>query len=113
MSSFLAPYTQSVGMTTAAWMRLPIQPLPVKALTPTQELRGELWPTRRPSPAACADPYIHVVRLGGALYVEDGHHRLARARRDRLDVILARLLDLTATTACESSSLSCATTDRS
>ncbi len=92
--SFLTPYTQAAGMTTAAWMQLPVRLLPLVSLTPTQGIHGELWAERRPMPAACADPYIHVVQLGGAFYVEDGHHRLARARRARQTLIEARLLTI-------------------
>lgn len=90
--SFLQAHTMAMGMSTAKWMALPVQMLPVAALTPTQDVAGELWQQRRPNPVACADECVHVVQLGRALYLEDGHHRWARARRDHVELIAARLL---------------------
>lgn len=79
-------------MSTAKWMELPAQSVAVCALTPTQYVEADLWLERRPTKVACADPCIHVVQLGSCLYVEDGHHRVARARRDHVWQILARVL---------------------
>lgn len=95
--SFLNDLTLAAGMNTATWMELPAQALPVAALTPTQWVDDELWPAPVSNEVSCADPYIHVVRLGSALYVEDGHHRLARALRDHEWTIWGRVLDLTLT----------------
>lgn len=94
--SFLAAHTRAAGMTTSKWMELPPTVLIVVALTPTQYIADDLWPGRLPCPVACADPLIHVVRLGGVLYIEDGHHRWARARRDHDWTIQGRLLELAA-----------------
>lgn len=93
--SFVNDWTVAVGMTTAKWMELPARELPVASLTPTQWVVGELSVTPASNEISCADPYIHVVRLGGALYVEDGHHRLARAQRDHHWTIWGRVLDVT------------------
>jgi hypothetical protein len=90
--SFLATYTRAAGMSTAKWMELPVQSVVVCALTPTQDVETDLWLDRRPTKVACADPYIHVVQLGGCLYIDDGHHRVARARRDHEWQIFARVL---------------------
>lgn len=92
--SFLTTYTRAAGMSTAAWMALPAQWVDVARLTPTQDVEADLWPRRRPAPAACRDPYIHVVQLGSVMYLEDGHHRVARARRDHEWQIPARVLVL-------------------
>lgn len=92
--SFLTAHTQAAGMSTAKWMALPAQWVDVARLTPTQDVAVDLWPHRRPMDAACRDPYIHVVQLGSVLYLEDGHHRVARARRDHDWTILARVLVL-------------------
>lgn len=81
-------------MTTARWMQLAVQLVDVAALTPTQEVELDLWREREPTEVACVDPYVHVVQMGHALYVEDGHHRVARARRDHEWQILARVLRL-------------------
>lgn len=81
-------------MSTAKWMELPVQSVATTALTPTQDVEVDLWDERRPCLVACADPYVHVVRLGAVMYIEDGHHRVARARRDHEWTILARVLQL-------------------
>lgn len=88
--SFLTALTR--GMTTERWMRIPASMVPVDSLVPTQTVAADLWVTRRQHPAACADPLIHVVAIGDVLFVEDGHHRLARARRDGLKHVHARVL---------------------
>lgn len=92
--SFLTRHTQALGMSTAKWMELPVQLVDVAILTPTQGAEVDLWPERRPNEVACRDPYIHVVQLGRVLYVEDGAHRVARARRDHEWRIEARILQL-------------------
>lgn len=92
--SFLTTYTRAAGMSTAKWMALPPQWVDVARLTPTQDVEPDLWHERRPTEIACADPYVHVVRLGAAYYIEDGHHRVARARRGHEWQILARVLEL-------------------
>ena len=91
MSWFLTRLTRRAGMTTAQWMRLPAQQLPVNALVPTQQVHGEIWPQRRPMPTACADECVHVVKVGAVLYVQDGHHRLARARKAHQQFIAGRV----------------------
>lgn len=92
---FLDSLTAAMGMTTERWMQLPVHELAVASLTPTQSTTN-LRPGHGPNEATCADPYIHVLRLGGALYIQDGHHRLARARGAHQSTIQARVLDLTA-----------------
>lgn len=91
--SFLTTYTMAAGMSTAGWMALPPRWMEVVRLTPTQDVAADLWHQRRPTEVACADPYVHVVRLGSVFYIEDGHHRVARARRDHEWEILARVLE--------------------
>lgn len=92
--SFLGALTSAAGMSTAKWMELPVLEVCVAQLTPTQQVSDDLWHTRRPNEVACGDPYLHAVRIGGVLYIEDGHHRWARARRDHEWYILARVLEL-------------------
>lgn len=91
---FLDSLTRAMGMTTERWMQLPLHELAVTSLTPTQSTTNML-PAHEPTEATCADPYIHVLRLGGAMYVQDGHHRLARARQAHQWTVQARVLDLT------------------
>lgn len=79
-------------MSTAKWMTMPPHRVDVARLTPTQDVAIDLWPDRRPMDVACRDPYVHVVQLGSVLYLEDGHHRVARARRNHDWTILARVL---------------------
>lgn len=81
-------------MSTAKWMTLPARWVDVARLTPTQGVAADLWHQRRPMDVACADPHVHVVRVGSVYYIEDGHHRVARARRDHEWQILARVLEL-------------------
>jgi hypothetical protein len=92
--SFLTTYTMAADMSTSKWMTLPIQWVDVARLTPTQDVEADLWSSRRPMEAACRDPHVHVVQLGSVMYLEDGHHRVARARRDHEWQILARVLVL-------------------
>lgn len=92
--SFLSAWTRAAGMSTDKWMQLPVRTVPVTALTPTQQISAELWHARRPNEVTCRDPYPHIVRIGAVLYLEDGHHRWARARRDHADTIQARILEL-------------------
>lgn len=89
---FLQRYT--AHMTTQRWMALPACTVAVEDMRPTQAVHEPLWPERRPDPAACADPLIHVVRLDGVLWVQDGHHRLARARRRGDASVQARILEV-------------------
>lgn len=92
---FLDSLTAAMGMTTERWMQLPVHELAIASLTPTQSTTN-LVLAHAPNEVTCADPYIHVLRLGGAHYVQDGHHRLAMARRAHHWTIQARVLDLTA-----------------
>lgn len=91
---FLDSLTAAMGMTTERWMQLPVHELPIASLTPTQSTTN-LLPAHAPNEITCADPHIHVLRLGGVLYVQDGHHRLAMARRAHHWTIQARVLDVT------------------
>lgn len=81
-------------MTTAKWMEIPPRYVDVAQLMPTQATAEDLWHERRPMEVACRDPYVHVVQLGSVMAIEDGHHRVARARRDHEWQILARVLQL-------------------
>jgi hypothetical protein len=84
--------TRALGMTTAAWMSLPGVLLEVASLVATQTIEPDLWPEPRPNPIASGDSLPHVVQLGGVPYIEDGHHRWARARRRGDLWIACRLL---------------------
>jgi hypothetical protein len=67
------------GMNTTLWMRLPVASFVIAELVPTQDIDGELWPEWDVTRASCRDPYVHVIGCGGRLWLEDGHHRRARA----------------------------------
>lgn len=66
------------GMTSAKWRNVPSQTVFIADLTATQPgvLFAGLIEDREPEGG---DPYPHVVKWGGRLYLEDGHHRVMRA----------------------------------
>ena len=84
--------TRGLGMSTARWMALPAVMLEVAELRPTQDVELGLWLAHRRSQTRCADPCVHAVRLAGVTYLEDGHHRWARARLRGDRLIAGRLL---------------------
>lgn len=92
--SFLGPLTQAAGMSTAKWMELPARLVDVSCITPTQQVSGDLWHEPRRSEVTCRDPWVHIVKVGSVFYLEDGHHRWARARRLRDAKMWARVLEV-------------------
>jgi hypothetical protein len=88
----LSVLTSALGMSTARWAEFPAELVPVASLTPTQTAEPDLWSHARGNTTASGDPCVHVVDLAGVRYLQDGHHRLARAVRDGQTVIAARVL---------------------
>lgn len=90
---------EPTGMTTAAWMALPVTEIVLRTLTFCQasvSVVGLLAP--QPSPW-CADPFIHVVAYAGQSYLDDGHHRVVRALLQGQATLPGRILDLPVRTA--------------
>lgn len=81
------PYPPT-GLTTDLWLRLPVETVDVQALITTQpHLHIDALLTPRPQ----RDPYPNVVEHDGALYLEDGHHRVTRLALAGERYILARV----------------------
>lgn len=79
----------TVGMTTARWMTVPIVEVPVADLVPVQD---HLTLSALLHGGDSRDPFPHVVSHGGRMYLEDGHHRYARAVLRAVPTLFARLL---------------------
>jgi len=81
------------GMSTAKWMHVPTQTLPIAQLHATQPgvLFHALTGDRAP---VGGDPLPHVIAWRGAYYLEDGHHRVMRAALAGHAEIEARVLQV-------------------
>lgn len=85
------------GMTTQKWLHIPTHTVTIADLTATQPglLLHALNEERTP---VGGDPTPHVIQWHGNLYLEDGHHRAARALLNGCKTIEARILNLDPTT---------------
>lgn len=78
-------------MTSTKWLAIPAREVTIAQLTATQPgllleaLTGDPIPTG-------GDPTPHVIQWDGNLYLEDGHHRAARAALAGHTSITARVL---------------------
>lgn len=82
------------GMSTARWLRIPPRPVPLDALTATQD-GVFLAPLLAAAPSSVSgDPLVHVVVWNGRLWLSDGHHRAVRAALNGQQQIAARVLVL-------------------
>lgn len=79
------------GMTTKKWLNIPTQTLPIADLIATQP--GVLLHalTDNTTPIG-GDTLPHVIHWAGHYYLEDGHHRVVRARLNGQHTITARVL---------------------
>ena len=80
------------GMSSAKWLDVPTAVLPIRELVATQP--GVLLHALAddvPSPVG-GDPFPHVIRWRGCLYLEDGHHRVVRARLNGRRAVRVRVL---------------------
>lgn len=71
------PYPPT-GIDSATWRTLPVERVPVASLTTTQrhlDLEALLYDVRMP----WSNDLPNVVEHDGRRYLEDGHHRVARA----------------------------------
>lgn len=79
------------GMTSTTWLTVPGREVTIAQLTATQPglllqaLTGDAVPVG-------GDPTPHVIQWNGNLYLEDGHHRAARAALAGHTSITARVL---------------------
>lgn len=80
-------------MTSAKWLTIPAREVTIAQLTATQPgllleaLTGDAQPIG-------GDPTPHVIQWEDNLYLEDGHHRAARAALAGHTSITARVLNL-------------------
>jgi len=80
------------GMTTAKWMHVPTQTLPINELYATQPgVLLHALTADAPAPVG-GDPLPHVIAWRGTGYLEDGHHRVMRAALAGCTHIEARVL---------------------
>lgn len=82
------------GQTSATWLNVPVEVIQISDLVATQP--GVLLRALRddaPEPVG-KDPFPHVILYDGIHYLEDGHHRVVRARLAGRHSIEARLLIL-------------------
>lgn len=80
---------EPLGMTTALWANVPPQCVRVQDLVPTH---GTKYPLGEHDTSYCGDPFPHVVMWNGCLYINDGHHRVARAIARGATDLLVRVL---------------------
>ena len=81
-------------MTTALWLSLPAREVIIAELIATQP--GLLLHALTGEPTShSGDVLPHVIAWQGALYLEDGHHRAARALLAGQLRMTARVLDIT------------------
>lgn len=76
-------------MTTADWLRIPPQAMPIDRLVPVQPVQAHLLDGHDTS--HCGDSLPHVVLWNGTYFISDGHHRVARSKRRGLTVLAVRL----------------------
>jgi hypothetical protein len=80
------------GMSTAKWLHIPTRTVRIADLTATQP--GVLLHalTDQHDTTVGGDPHPHVIDWNGALYLEDGHHRVVRAAIHGATHVEARVL---------------------
>jgi hypothetical protein len=79
------------GMTSTQWLTVPASEVTIAELTATQPGLLLQALTGEPNPIG-GDPTPHVIQWDGNLYLEDGHHRAARAALAGHTSITARVL---------------------
>lgn len=82
------------GQTSATWKSVPVDTVLISDLVATQD--GVLFHALgqdAPEPVG-GDTYPHVILHEGTYYLEDGHHRVVRARLAGQDEVHVRLLEL-------------------
>src|SRR5688500_13881279 len=82
---------EPTGMTTERWLLIPLRRVALATLIPSHGTREE-W-VKGPSTSWCGDPHPHVVVWQGRSYLSDGHHRVARARRQGHKTMWVRVLE--------------------
>lgn len=82
------------GQTSATWLTVPVKVVQIRNLIATQP--GLLWSAliAETTPVG-ADRYPHVIEYEGKQYLEDGHHRVARAALRGKNLIAVRYLVVT------------------
>lgn len=80
-------------MTSQSWLEVPTEVVRIRDLVATQD--GVYFaPLLQDVEPLFGDPFPHVIRWRGVLYLEDGHHRVVKAAlRGAVDVT-ARVLDV-------------------
>lgn len=77
------------GLTTRLWIdTVPARPVNLDDIIPTQRHLDLNALINEPH---TVDPHPHIVQWQGVLYLEDGHHRYARAKVRGEDSIVARV----------------------
>jgi hypothetical protein len=68
-----------MGMSTEKWLSIEPVRIDIRELIPTQDVKPEWVEAKKYNPMSsyCGDPYPHVVKYDGKLYISDGHHRIA------------------------------------
>lgn len=79
-------------MDTAAWLCIRPRLVRISELRPCQD--GITWQGLFATKPFSGDRFPFVVRFDGGLFIEDGHHRVARAALRGHRWILARVKDL-------------------
>jgi hypothetical protein len=85
------PYS-SEGMTTKKWKDLSVWRIPIDILIATQD--GVYFHGLAEEYTHLHDEFVHVVYHDGEYYLEDGHHRVVKARLRGAQSVLARVLCL-------------------
>jgi hypothetical protein len=82
------------GMTSGKWLDIPTTLVPIRELIATQPgVLLHALSDEAPTPVG-GDRFPHVIRWQGSLYLEDGHHRVVRARLNGRRAVRARVLAL-------------------
>jgi len=82
----------TTGLTSKTWHDVQIRTLPISSLIATQPgVLLHALSDNAPEPVG-GDPLPHVILYQGKYYLEDGHHRVVRARLAGNQTIQARLL---------------------